>query len=545
MRFSFPIWCGFESSQNEFILPPSSALVKKAALTCAFLLLFFTFTFNANAANYTVNTLADNESNGCVFGNCTLREAVSAANLSLGADSIIFSVTGTITLQNGHLPISSSMTITGAGARSLSVNGNNVGRVFLVSGSGTIANINNLTITNGNAQPILIGTTLVGDGGGILNTQGATLNLSEVHVNGNSATSHGGGIATVAVLPLTATTTTKVARSAIFDNSAIAGGGGVSSIGVDVLGTGLLSSADTEFTNSTITQNSATAEGGGISNIGGNTYLTNNTISHNQSTIAGGGIANVSGLLIGSIYMRNNILAQNNALIGLNLVGSDGFGIFSSLGNNLIGNNFDVIASFPSSLLNIGQPQPNLNNDLVGSLDIGLQTINPLLTVLGNNGGTTDTRAISSNSLAFNRGNNCVVAGSCFSKLADGNFLDPLPTDQRGTGFPRNTFSTVDMGAYESQLAPTAANVSVGGRVSDSFDRIVTNARVVVTNQNGISRTAFVNSFGFYHFDDIPAGETYVFQVIHRKLSFAPQVIGITENVSDLNFTNNREAFKR
>ena len=543
MKFTYLDWCLFDSSQNDFTLPSTITLVKKVALTFAFLLLFSTI--NTNAATYTVNTLADNESNGCVFGNCTLREAVSAANLSPGADSIIFSVTGTITLQSGHLPISSSITITGSGARSLSISGNNTERVFLVSGSGTTANISNLTVTNGNAQPILIGSTLIGDGGGILNTQGATLNLSEVHITGNSATSHGGGIATTAVLPLFATTTTNVTRSTIFSNSAVAGGGGVSSVGVDVLGTGLLSSAVTELTNSTITQNTATAEGGGISNIGGNIFLTNNTISHNQSTIAGGGIVNVSGILIGSIYLQNNILAQNEALVGINLVGSDGFGFINTSGNNLIGNNFDVIASFPASLFTNGLPQPNLNNDLVGSLGNGLQILDPLLTVLRDNGGTTDTRAIPANSLAYNHGNNCVLTGSCFSNYTDGNFAPPLTTDQRGTGFSRVTFSVIDVGAYESQLAPTAANVSVSGKVLDSFGRYVSKARVIATDQNGRSRTASVNSFGFYHFDEISVGETYIFQVISKRLIFAPQIVNISENISDLNFTAGEEMFKR
>lgn len=456
MKFDSSSWCWFDSSQRESILPPALNFVKKSILVFTFLFIFSTL--NAVAATFTVTTTADNESNSCSFGQCTLREAINDSNFLLGSDTINFQagLTGTIILTGGNLTITSNITINGPGARNLSVSGNGNSRVFVVSGIGTTANISGLTITGGNAQPILFGATLIGDGGGILNANGATLNLTEVNISGNSATSLGGGIATRAILLVT--TTTNITRSLISNNSSIVGGGGVSNVGTD-----LISSAVTNISNSTVSNNNALAEGGGISNTAGTMNLINNTISHNQSLAAGGGIVNVAGVLVGTVSLRNNILAQNNALVATNLVSSDGLGIFNSLGNNLIGNNLDIGASFSASVVIGNLPQPNPNADIVGSVSIGFQIINPLLGALTNNGGPTDTRALGAGSPAIDRADNCVLTNTC----AVINTPAALTTDQRGTGFSRaidgdgDGSAIVDIGAYESQFIPAGATFTV------------------------------------------------------------------------------------
>lgn len=519
-------------AQNTPLLPTRFSFFTKAIQFVALFSMFAVFfVISSKAATYTVTTTADNESNGCGLGQCTLREAITSSNALLGSDTILFQngLTGTIILSGSHLPITSDITITGPGARNLSVSGNNASRVFVVSGSGTDANISGLTITGGNAQLILIGSTLIGDGGGILNTDGGTLTLTEVAVSGNSATSLGGGIATRAFLFVT--TTTNIVRSVINNNSAIVGGGGICN-----LGTALISSAATTISNTTITDNSALAEGGGISNTAGTMNLVNTTISHNQSTIAGGGIVNVGGVLVGVVNMRNTLLAQNNALVGLDLLSSDALGVFNSLGHNLVGNNLDVSASFSASVFISGSPQPNVKADLVGSIAIGFQRIDPLMGSLTNNGGITDTRSISSASPAMNRGDNCVSTNTCSDNPGGNNPSYAMTTDQNGTGYPRVYNGTTDIGAYESQIAPTAANVTVSGRVSDSFGRTVSKARVTVTDSSGQTRTATTNNFGFYRFDEISGGETHTFQVIHKQHQFTPQVVNISENISDLHF---------
>ena len=446
---------------NLSLIPSNFVLNSISKLSTFFLFLTISASI-ASAATFTVTTLADNQSNGCGIGQCTLREAVNDANLLPGSDTINFqaALTGTIVLTNGHLSITSDITINGPSARTLSVSGNSNSRVFVVSGSGNVANISGLTITGGNAQPILFGATLIGDGGGILNANGATLNLSNVSVSGNSATSLGGGVATRAILLVT--TRTNITNSLISNNSAILGGGGISN-----LGTELLSGAITTISNSTITNNSATAEGGGISNTAATLNLTNTTISHNQSTVAGGGIVNVAGIVVGEVRMRNTILAQNNALVGLNLISSDGLGVFNSLGNNLIGNNLDIGVNFAASVVIGGIAQPNVNADIVGSVSAVFQIVNPLLGNLADNGGQTNTRALLGASPALDRGNNCVVANNCASNPDNNNPSAALTTDQRGGIFSRSidgngdSVAIVDIGAYESQFVPTATTFTV------------------------------------------------------------------------------------
>jgi len=448
-----------ERAKGLSLNPTNKGFYSKAALWLALILLTtFSAATATHAAVFTVNTLADNESNGCGIGNCTLREAVTAANLLVGADTINFQagLTGTITLTGGALFITSDITIDGPGARVLSVSGGGASRVFVVSGSGNTANISGLTVTGGNAQPILIGATLIGDGGGILNANGATLNLTEVNVSGNSATSLGGGVATRAILLVT--TTTNITRSLVSNNTAVLGGGGISNLGTD-----LISSAVTTISNTTVTNNGALAEGGGISNTAGTMNLVNNTVSHNQSVVAGGGIVNVAGILIGEVRMRNTILAQNSALVGTDLISSDGLGIFNSLGNNLVGNNLDISASFSASVVIGGVPQPNASADIVGSVAVGFQIVDPVLGALADNGGQTDTRALGAGSPAIDRAANCVLTAACSGY----NLPFGLSNDQRGAGFARavdgdgDGSAIVDIGAYESQFVPTGTTFTV------------------------------------------------------------------------------------
>ena len=68
-----------------------------------------------------VNSLADNVTGG--DGLTTLREAILAANSSVGADSISFApgLNGTLSLSLGQMTISDSLTITGNGAANTTV----------------------------------------------------------------------------------------------------------------------------------------------------------------------------------------------------------------------------------------------------------------------------------------------------------------------------------------------------------------------------------------------------------------------------------------
>ncbi len=85
-------------------------------------------------------------------------------------------------------------------------------------------------------------------------------------------------------------------------------------------------------------------------------------------------------------------------------------------------------------------------------------------------------------------------------------------------------------------LAPTAANVSVSGRVLAANGRGVSNAVVSLIGINGVSKTARTSSFGYYRFEDVRVGETYVISVDSKRYRFAPRTMNIADELADLDF---------
>ena len=86
-------------------------------------------------------------------------------------------------------------------------------------------------------------------------------------------------------------------------------------------------------------------------------------------------------------------------------------------------------------------------------------------------------------------------------------------------------------------FAPTAAQVSVSGRVLTPIGRGLTNAVVLVTDIGGNTRAARTTTFGYFQFEEVEAGQTYIFRVHSKRYRFAPQVITITEDFDGLYFT--------
>jgi CSLREA domain-containing protein len=229
------------------------------------------FELGTNQFVQVVTKTADSNDGNCAVDDCSLREAIAAANQSPGDNRITFaaSVFGsqarTITL-SGELTIASdsSLTINGTGANRLNISGNNNSRVFFVS-PGANVNINNLAITNGNAAGAMSGS-----GGGIYNFRG-TLTLNGVMVSGNraiNADGFGGGIYN------NFAGTLSITNSTISGNQARLGGG--------------IANTDNGFvriTNSTVSDNSTTLfGGGGIENSDTSSVeLTNATVSNNTA----------------------------------------------------------------------------------------------------------------------------------------------------------------------------------------------------------------------------------------------------------------------
>ena len=93
----------------------------------------------------------------------------------------------------------------------------------------------------------------------------------------------------------------------------------------------------------------------------------------------------------------------------------------------------------------------------------------------------------------------------------------------------------------QNELILTAANVTVSGKVTTSAGRGIRNVGITLTDQNGVMSWARTNPFGYFSFNDVAAGETYIFSVNSKRYIFSQptQVLTVNEDFADLNFTAN------
>jgi hypothetical protein len=85
-------------------------------------------------------------------------------------------------------------------------------------------------------------------------------------------------------------------------------------------------------------------------------------------------------------------------------------------------------------------------------------------------------------------------------------------------------------------LAPSAANVSVSGRVTDAFGRSVSGALVRFTGFDGSVRVAVTNTMGYYRIDGLLAGSSYAAMVETRRYSFDARVVSLQDDLTALDF---------
>ncbi len=90
-------------------------------------------------------------------------------------------------------------------------------------------------------------------------------------------------------------------------------------------------------------------------------------------------------------------------------------------------------------------------------------------------------------------------------------------------------------------LAPTAAQVTISGRVKTADGRGIRNVRVTLTAPNGETRVVLTSTFGFYRFDSIPVGETSIVSVFAKNFTFSQPtvVLSVLEEIGGLDFVAN------
>ena len=330
--------------------------------------------------SFVVNKTDDHDDGTCGTTDCTLREAVGAANRDgAGMDNItfdakVFGSAQTITLAQGEIAITAAVSIEGPGARLLTIDAGGASRIFNIGAGntwqtgppGSMTTIAGVSLVNGNGNG--------NDGGAIFIND--TLTLNNCTLADNLATA-GGAVFGSGASTLTLNGCT-LARNTATVGGAIYSSGGLSLLNCTVFGNnagqgGGISANDVSLSSCTVTGNflRTISDGGGI--------FANGTVTLNNSIVAGNqanGDPDISGTVAAG--SRNNVIGGSAAQAGLDPKG------------------------------------------------------------LKDNGGPTDTIALTTRGSAVNRGSNAAANG--------------LATDQRGAGFPRIVGGIVDIGAFESDF---------------------------------------------------------------------------------------------
>ena len=517
-----------------------------------------------------VTKTADTNDGTC-DGDCSLREALDAADGDNLTDRITFDIpansTGcsgtncTITLSSPLAPLADGGLLTlidgAAGANSITLSGNGATRILTV-GSGVNLAFDNLNFTRGNGGCSASGCAST-NGGAIFNAGTLALTNSALY---NNSTSSGGAIYNQTGGALTLTNVT------ISGNTAAGGIGG-----------GIFGAASVTAINCTITGNTGQFTGGvSLANASSSFTIRNTIIAGNTSSF--------------SPDAQGNFTSQGYNLVG-NASGANGF---TQTGDQTGTTAAPLSArlaplgnyggkTFTHALLDGGSPaSPAINAgtasgapltdqrgaNRVGAVDIGAFEVSNAanggtFVALLPDGGAGYNQTIAPESGAFTytlaagmlpngfslltgaarfAGGEEQTAAEVMAPSAGRVSIQGTPTIARTFVFrlamSNGTNSTTMNYSIFVPVGPTAASVSVAGRVQDGTGRGVANAVVSLTAQNGNARTARTNAFGNYRFDEVESGQTYIVAVQSKRYQFAPQVITVSEEIGELNFYANQ-----
>lgn len=87
-------------------------------------------------------------------------------------------------------------------------------------------------------------------------------------------------------------------------------------------------------------------------------------------------------------------------------------------------------------------------------------------------------------------------------------------------------------------VGPTAAQVSISGRVTTAYGHGIGNARMTLISSDGQSRSAVSSALGYYEFTNVAVGETYIISISAKRYTFAQPTIVRTvfDEITDLDF---------
>jgi uncharacterized repeat protein (TIGR01451 family) len=106
--------------------------------------------------------------------------------------------------------------------------------------------------------------------------------------------------------------------------------------------------------------------------------------------------------------------------------------------------------------------------------------------------------------------------------------------------FNSRTPAANTMNGLFSVLGPTAAGVSISGKVTNNQGRGIRNVLITMIDSAGREQTAQTTAFGYYHFDNVAAGETVTITAKARRFRFVqPSIVRTTnESIADADFVS-------
>lgn len=373
---------------------------------------------NANNAYHVV--VAFNVSSGTILDGFTIRDGNDNSGTGIGGGMYLSDSSPTL----ANLVITNnSVTSNGGGVFVTTVNN------LLPEASYSRPSFTDVTFSNNTA----------GRGGGLF-AQNASPILTRVVFSGNVANNGAGGGMNSQVYNA-ATDARSIPRltDVTFSNNTATGGGGLFN-----------TYSDSILNNVTFSGNTATRRGGGMLNEFANPTLTNVTFNGNTSNNVGadprggGGILNIaSNPVLNNVTFSGNISTANGITGGAirNVIDPAGLVLTS---NPVIRNS--IFWGDSSEIVSDGTGTTTISDSVVQGGFAGgtnIITTNPNLSALSNNGGFTQTMAISAGSSALDTGG---VTTACAA------------TDQRGVTRPQGI--ACDIGAFEAGGTATSTTVA-------------------------------------------------------------------------------------
>lgn len=411
----------------------------------------------ALAATITVDTLADELS---ANGNCSLREAMQAANTNAAVDACTAGAAGldTVVLPAGVNPLSVTITVSdavivrGAGRASTTINRGATNAFNGPGVAGATLTLEDLSvvgsINTGGAQDIVVTRVdFSGVIGTMINTLNGSITITDATLSGGGVNSSGGSVTV--------------------SDTTITGGGVNTATGAIALTDTAVSGDDVNSSTGSITLTRSTVTGGGVNSSSGPLTLTDSavmnspsngvgtdsgTINLTRSLVSGSdsrGITSSSGAISlvnstvsgndGGIYGGSSTITLDAVTVTLNDVDGEGSGIDTSSGT--ISMTHTIVAGH-SQDCDVAATTAQYSMDSDGSCGLAgadnLSNANPLLGPLANNGGPTLTHLPQAGSPAIDSGSN----GLCQA------------VDQRGVARPidgnGDATATCDRGAVEA-----------------------------------------------------------------------------------------------